>query len=125
MHHTKQLFLRLCQEIAVFAGLSTSILWLYRQNWALLAILSVCLAMVLWKWHGRSDLIGLIVIASLGTASEVLFVRFGVWQYANPSCLGVPLWFPIAFGLAGLLGQRLSCTIAALCDQAVDSNAED
>ena len=111
--------------MAVFAGLSSSILWLYRQNSALLAILSLCLAMVLWKWHGRSDLIGLIVIASLGSVAEVLFVRFGVWQYANPSCLGVPIWFPIAFGLAGLVGQHLSGTIAALCDQAIDRNAGD
>jgi len=125
MHHSRQLLLRLLREMAVFASLSSSILWLHRRNWVLLATLSICLAVVLLQWHRRSDLVSLIVVASLGSAAEVLFVRFGVWQYANPSCLGVPVWFPVAFGLAGLVGQRLSYTVTALWDHVVDENLTD
>jgi hypothetical protein len=57
--------------------------------------------------------------------AEVVFVRFGVWQYANPSCLGVPIWFPIAFGLARLVGQRLSVTIMAMSAHVADTKASD
>jgi uncharacterized membrane protein YoaT (DUF817 family) len=125
MQHSRQLLFRLVQETAVFAFLSSSILCLYRQNWVLLAVLCLCLTAVLWQWHRRSDVVSLIVIASLGSMAEVVFVRFGVWQYANPSFLGVPIWFPIAFGLAGLVGQRLSVTIRALWAHVADTKASN
>jgi hypothetical protein len=45
-------------------------------------------------------------------------VHFGVWRYANPTLLGVPLWFPVAFGTAALIGKRLVCTIAGMWEGA-------
>jgi hypothetical protein len=68
-------------------------------------------------WHDVHDLSFLLVIGGMGSVAEAFFVRSGAWQYANPSLFGVPLWFPIAFGTAGLIGRRLSCTFAAIWNE--------
>lgn len=44
----------------------------------------------------------------------MVFVRFGVWRYVNPTVAGIPLWFPPAFGTAGLSGQRLAHTLTQM-----------
>ncbi len=59
-----------------------------------------------------------LIIGVLGTMAEAVFVQFGVWTYANPTFLGVPLWFPVAFGTTGLIGSRLAQTLTAMCDRA-------
>jgi uncharacterized membrane protein YoaT (DUF817 family) len=123
MHNSKQLVLQLLKETVVFAGLSGTIIVLHRHNLALLAVLCLVLAVVLTQWHRRSDVVCLIVIAVFGTMAEAAFVRFGVWQYANPSCFGMPVWFPIALGLAGLVGQRLTRSITALWARVADREA--
>ena len=57
-----------------------------------------------------------LVIAVFGTIAEALFVHFGVWRYANPTFLGIPAWFPVAFGTAGLIEARLVRTITQIWD---------
>ena len=69
---------------------------------------------VLGVWHERHDVICFVVIALLGSLAEVVFVHFGVWQYANPTLLGIPVWFPLSFGTAFLIGQRLARTITGM-----------
>lgn len=73
-------------------------------------VLAECLA-VLWLWHERHDYYFFLTIATLSTMAEVVFVHFQVWQYANPTFLGVPLWFPVAFGTAALAGRRFVRTL--------------
>ncbi|MCR4406392.1 MAG: hypothetical protein NUW24_05650 [Anaerolineae bacterium] len=40
-----------------------------------------------------------------------------MWRYSNPTFLGIPLWFPWAFGTTGLIGARLARTIAGLWER--------
>ncbi|MBN1810751.1 MAG: hypothetical protein JXA14_02835 [Anaerolineae bacterium] len=53
-----------------------------------------------------------LVLAVFGTLAEMVFTHSGVWHYANPTWVGISLWFPLAFGTAGLTGQRLAHTAA-------------
>ena len=99
---------------AAFVLLVTSVLLLWRNNMQLLAAMVVGCLLALARWHERIDVSFFLVIAVLGTLAEVLFVRAGIWQYANPTLLGLPLWFPLAFGTTGLIGGRLARTIADL-----------
>lgn len=69
----------------------------------LLAIAIVTLAL----WHDRYDCWSFFVVAVFGTCAEVFFVHYGVWHYANPTILGIPVWFPVAFGTSALIGERL------------------
>jgi hypothetical protein len=110
----KQLFREFLMEIAALALLTVSIVMLWRENTLLfIIVLAECLA-VLWVWHERHDLYFFLTIATLSTIAEVVFVQFRVWQYANPTFLGVPLWFPVAFGTAALTGKRFVQTLTLM-----------
>jgi uncharacterized membrane protein YoaT (DUF817 family) len=118
MEHARPLRTELVTELVAFALLVASVTTLWRHNLLLFAVALVECLLALRLWHERLDVCFYLVIAVLGTAAEAVFVRFGVWEYANPSLLGVPLWFPLAFGTTGLIGGRLARTAAALWDRA-------
>jgi uncharacterized membrane protein YoaT (DUF817 family) len=107
----------LLTAFAAFVLLIASVLLLWKNNPLLLATMLVECLLALARWHERIDVSFFLVIAVFGTLAEVLFVRVGIWQYANPTLLGVPLWFPLAFGTTGLIGGRLARTIAGLWER--------
>lgn len=93
--------------VAVFGVLAATIVLLWRQN-ALLLMATLSEAVVALRlWHERYDIAFFLVLAILGTVAELVFVQSGVWRYANPSLFGIPVWFPSAFGTAGLACERL------------------
>ncbi len=93
-------------------------MFLYRHNTLLLAALCVESLLAFRWWRQRYDSACFLVIAIAGSLAEMGFVRAGVWRYANPTAVGIPVWFPVSFGLAGLIGQRLVRCVVALWDQA-------
>ena len=118
MKPSKQLWKDFVIELTAFSLLVASVSLLWRNNLLLFAVALVeCLA-ALALWHDRLDLSFFLIIGGLGSLAEAVFVRFGVWHYANPTLLGMPIWFPLAFGTTGLIGGRLARTITALWDQA-------
>lgn len=117
MKPARPLWAELAMELAGFSFIVISVALLWRNNLLLLAVAAVECLIGLCLWHDRLDLCFFAIIAVLGTAAEVVFVRFGVWQYANPTWLGVPAWFPVAFGTTGLIGVRLARTVTALCER--------
>lgn len=109
--------------LVAFCLLVASVSLLWRYNWVLFGVaLALCL-MSLILWHDRLDVSFFLIIAVLGSVAEAVFVRFGVWQYANPTVLGMPIWFPLAFGTTGLIGARLARTISELWEEASASAA--
>ncbi len=117
MGHTRPLWAQLLVEAAAFALLVTSVVLLWRSNLLLFAVtLAECL-FALALWHSRFDVSLFLIIGLLGSVAEVVFVASGVWRYANPTFLGMPLWFPCAFGTTGLIGGRMAQTVAALWER--------
>jgi len=118
MRHSRHHWTGLMVELAAFSLLVTSVALLWKDNLLLfiIALLECLIALALW--HTRFDLTFFLVISVLGSLAEAVFVHFGVWVYANPSFLGVPLWFPLAFGTTGLIGARLAQTLTGLWDRA-------
>ena len=117
MKPSAQLRKELVIEFAAFSLLVASVSLLWMNNLLLFVVALVeCLA-GLALWHDRLDLSFFLIIAVLGSLAEAVFVRFGVWYYANPTFLGVPLWFPLAFGTTGLIGGRLARTITAMWEE--------
>jgi uncharacterized membrane protein YoaT (DUF817 family) len=125
MKHARQLWSKLVGQLVAFSLLEAAILLLWRDNLLLFIILLVAGLAVLSLWHDRYDLTFFLVIAVLGSLAEAVFVRFGVWHYANPTLLGVPLWFPLAFGTSGLIGARLVRTITQLWEEARSSRSSN
>jgi hypothetical protein len=125
MKHPKRLWYEFFVTIAAFALLVVSVSLLWRNNLLLSLIMLVEGGVALRFWHDRYDLSFVLVIGGMGSLAEAAFVRSGAWHYANPSFLGVPLWFPIAFGTAGLIGGRLARALAASWEEVSPSRAAD
>ena len=118
MEHSKRLWNELIVECVAFSLLVASVVLLWRNNLFLFIVAAMeCLAALL-LWHERLDVSFFLIIAVLGSLAEVVFVHFGIWRYANPTFLGIPLWFPLAFGTTGLIGERLARTITGMWDKA-------
>ncbi len=114
MKSSKRLCFELVRELATFSLEAAAIILLYQDNLLLLATISVETLLVVSLWHERRDIAAFLGLALVGSVAEAVFVHFGVWRYANPSLLGFPPWFPVAFGLAGLIGQRLVGTVTEM-----------
>ncbi len=125
MRDSRQLLTELLVELAAFAFLVTSVVLLWTNNLVLLIVACVECIFALAFWHERRDLSFFLVIAVLGSTAEAVFVRFGVWRYANPTALGIPIWFPLAFGTTGLIGGRLARTMVGIWEHANPSSAQD
>jgi uncharacterized membrane protein YoaT (DUF817 family) len=110
-------------ELAAFSVLVASVTLLWRSNLLLFIIALVECLIALALWHDRLDLSFFLIIAVLGSLAEAVFVHFGVWHYANPTLLGMPLWFPFAFGTTGLIGGRLARTTAEMWEKTSSSRA--
>jgi uncharacterized membrane protein YoaT (DUF817 family) len=99
------------QEIALFSMLAVAIV-LFQDSSALTLTVLLAIALVAFSlWHDQYDRWCFVVVAVFGTCAEVFFVHYGVWRYANPAFLGIPLWFPVAFGTSALIGERLIRTV--------------
>lgn len=118
MNLSKELWRELGVELTAFCVLVSSVVLLWRNNPLLFVVALVEALAALGLWHERYDISFFLVIAVLGSLAEAVFVHFGVWHYANPTLLGVPLWFPLAFGTTGLIGQRLARTITGIWNEA-------
>jgi len=113
----KQRWSELGLAIVAFLALILAVSSLWRNNRLLTFLMLGEFVVVLGLWHDRRDLSFLLVIGGMGSLAEAVFVRSGAWSYTNPSFLGIPMWFPIAFGTAGLIGGRLARTLAALWEE--------
>lgn len=113
----RSLWIDLAVQVGAFAVLVTCVALLWEQNLLLLILMAVECGIALALWHSRIDICFFLVIAVLGSMAEVIFVSFGVWEYANPTLLGVPIWFPLAFGTTGLIGGRLARTVTSIWDR--------
>lgn len=118
MRGWRLLSIELATEIAFFVVLESCVALLWRYNTLLLVIAAIICAVALTLWHSRLDICFFLIIAVLGSLAELTFVHFGGWEYANPTLLGVPVWFPVAFGTTGLIGGRLARTTNAIWDKA-------
>lgn len=117
MRHSKQLWIELAMELTAFSLLVASVTLLWRNNLLLFIVALVECLIALALWHNRFDLTFFLIIAVLGSLAEAVFVHFGIWRYANPTFLGMPVWFPLAFGTTGLIGGRLAQTITAIWEE--------
>ena len=73
------------------------------------------LAMQLWFWREKADLAAMVAAALLGTPSEMVCIKTGVWTYHAPGMvLGIPVWIPFVWASLFCLFRRSSFTILAI-----------
>jgi hypothetical protein len=107
-------FRDLLLEVVFFFVLVMLLSFFYSNNLLLTALLIAYLG-VIWKFFPKkADIYYFLPAAILGPIGEVIAISYGVWQYANPTILGVPLWLPIGWGLSAMIALRIAHTIAGM-----------
>ena len=107
-----QVWTELVLEVAVMAARIIAVAAAHSRNVLLCLLLVLICAAVASFWHTRQDLIFLVTGAVVGPVAEIVCVHFGVWQYANPSFLGIPVWLPLAWGFVTMLIGRIAGTLS-------------
>jgi len=84
-----------------------AVVFLHPNNFAIGASLSfIVLYLGYLEGSYRELMFSIILGGILPTFGEMLAVHKGVWNYSNPNILGVPLWLPLAWGLASFSINR-------------------
>lgn len=108
-------------SIFVLTVVAVSSLWIY-PVWLTITLLVGCVLIMKFS-HRKDDLIFFYVPLVLGPIGEVFCVRAGAWEYSQPAFLGLPIWLPLLWGLAGLVVARLVAVISKVIQNTpVDSN---
>jgi len=103
-----ELFFEVFTGIYVFAAVV--ICW--RKPVWLSLLLGGGLIIQLWFWREKTDAVMMAAAALLGTPSEMLCVRLGVWSYSAPGLvLGIPVWIPLVWAFLFCLFRRISLSI--------------
>jgi hypothetical protein len=85
--------------------------------WAIL-LLGVGLSIQLWFWGERPDAVVMVGAALLGTPSEIICVKYGVWSYRAPGLVwGIPVWIPLIWASLFCLFRRISMTILGVAQR--------
>jgi hypothetical protein len=101
-------------RIALFAGAYAASALLWRRSFLLLGLLAAAwLVTVVLTAEGRPTILYCASFATIGTAYEMALVAAGVFSYAEPEVLGVQVWLPGLYLVAGLLGVTLARTFPA------------
>ena len=101
-------------RIMLFAGAYgvTAVLW--RNSLLLLGLLLAAWAITLVvSAEGRPTVLYCVLFAAIGTGYEMALVAVGIFSYAEPEVLGVQVWLPGLYLIAGLLGITLGRTFPA------------
>lgn len=80
---------------------------LYKNNLLLTLIILAGWITAIKLWHVKHDICLFVTAAFLGTAAEIVAIRFGAWQYSNPTLLGIPAWLPLLWGIAVVFINRV------------------
>lgn len=64
-------------------------------------------AVLLWRWHTRSDLVFFFLSLVLGPLAEGVAIAAGAWAYTRPLWL-IPVWLPLLWGIAALTLRRIA-----------------
>jgi len=81
---------------------------LYGQTLLLAAVLLALTGVALSIDRRPGDVWIVLGGAVLGPLAEGIAVACGAWTYAVPDALGLPIWLPVAWGLATLLIKRIT-----------------
>lgn len=85
-----------------------------RPLWASL-LLAGGLVIQLWLWREKADAAMMVAATLLGTPSEILCVKFGIWSYHAPGLVfGIPVWIPFVWASLLCLFRRISLSIYSL-----------
>jgi hypothetical protein len=81
-------------------------------------LLGAGLGIWLWRYRNKADAAAMVGAALLGTPSEIICVKYGVWTYNAPGLfMGIPVWIPLIWASLFCLFRRIAVTLHSLADK--------
>jgi len=103
-------------EFILFALTVIFIVAFWSKNW-LIAICLIALYIIgNMFWHKKYDYMYYLAGFVIGPSAEIAATYFGVWTYANPTLLNIPIWLPFAWGLAAVMILRIGQTVITVIE---------
>lgn len=110
----KKLYMRMMFYVVIFLACIILIISFFMDVIALTLLLFILLIISLRFDYRKGDAYYVIIAAILGPVGEIICIYFGVWRYANPTLLGIPLWLPVLWGATPLAIIKISRIIKEL-----------
>jgi len=89
----------------------------WRHPLAASLLLGAGLGLWLWRYRDKADAAAMVGAAILGTPSEMICVKTGVWTYHAPGLfMGIPVWIPLIWASLFCLFRRIAGTLHTLAD---------
>ncbi len=101
----------LVYEIILAVVVVSLVIILNKNAWLTFGVLAAVWAFAIYLWHKKIDIATFIVAAVVGPVVEIISIYYGIWSYADPMFLGIPVWLPLLWGFAGVLLRRIAETI--------------
>mgnify|MGYP001572678330 CR=1 FL=1 len=95
--------------IYALAVLIVSLFW--KNNPFTFAALVALLILIFSLRRSSRDLLVFLIAVLAGSLGEIVCIALGIWNYTNASFLGIPLWLPLLWGIAGIMLLRISETV--------------
>ena len=98
--------------IYVLAVLIVSLFW--ENNFSTFVLLAALFILIFSLSYSSRDLLVFLIAGIAGPLGEIVCLFLGIWNYSNPSFLGMPLWLPLLWGISGVMLLRISETVYRL-----------
>lgn len=98
----------LFRDLFIFFFLIFLVILVWKNNIAVTAIILGFYLLRYFLWPNPEDHIIFIAGAVLGSTAEIIATRVGIWSYALPTFLNIPIWLPFAWGFVSVLIVRIA-----------------
>jgi len=87
---------------------------LWQNNLLVASMLALLWAISIKYWHTKTDNILFVLGFFGGMLGEINAVQLGIWSYANPTFLWIPLWLPLVWGETVVIAKRIADILSQL-----------
>ena len=109
--------IELIVEIVAGVYLTAVVVFLWEHPVTATLLLAVGIGLWVLKYRNKADVVVMLAAALLGTPSEMICVKYGVWTYHAPGLfLGVPVWIPLIWASLFCLFRRITLSFTAIAD---------
>jgi hypothetical protein len=100
------------RDLAIFWCVVFLVILVWRHTALVTIILIAAYLLRYLVWPNREDHIFYVAGALIGSATEMVATRAGVWSYTIPSFFNIPVWLPFAWGFAVVIIIRIGQGLA-------------
>ena len=101
----------LVRDLVIFFLVIFLVVLVWKNNTAITAIVIGCYLARYWLWPNNEDHVIFAAGAVLGSTAEIIATHVGIWSYAFPTFLNIPIWLPFAWGFVSVIIVRIAQSI--------------